>query len=135
MADIPGLIDGAHAGAGLGDAFLRHIERTRMILHVVEMPADETAAGQPTPVDAYRAIRDELEQHSPALAEKPELLVANKMDLSGADVWLERLRETVDQDVPAISAVTGAGLPEMLDRLWKALSAERSAASDADDRA
>lgn len=79
LADIPGLIEGAHDGAGLGLEFLRHIERTRVLIHLVDiLPMD----GQ-KPIDAYLAIREELFRYSPRLATKPEILVANKMDLTG----------------------------------------------------
>ncbi len=124
LADIPGLIDGAHAGAGLGDAFLRHIERTRIILHVVDVQPPE---GQPTPGEAYRSIRHELEQYSAALAGKPELLVANKMDLSDSQGPLDTLRETLDENVLGISAVTGTGLPAMLEQLWTRLETAKAA--------
>src|SRR5690606_13386779 len=75
VADVPGLVAGAHEGVGLGDQFLRHIERTRVILHLVDLFPME---GSPSPVEAYHTIRRELERYSPALAEKPELVVANK---------------------------------------------------------
>ncbi len=79
MADIPGLIEGAHAGTGLGDAFLRHVERTRLLVHMVDIcPLGGDPAAD------YRAIRKELALYSPALAEKPEIVVANKMDLTGS---------------------------------------------------
>ena len=81
VADIPGLIEGAHEGHGLGHEFLRHVERTGLLVHLVEaIPIDGS-----DPVANYRTIRRELEQYSPALAERPELLVVTKMDLTGAD--------------------------------------------------
>ena len=80
VADIPGLIEGAHAGHGLGHEFLRHVERTGLLVHLVEaVPIDGS-----DPVQNYRMIRRELEQYSPALAERPELVVVTKMDLTGA---------------------------------------------------
>jgi len=116
MADIPGLIEGAHDGAGLGDEFLRHIERTRLLVHLVDMaPLDGD------PVDHYRVIRSELAQHSPALAAKPELMVAAKMDLTEARENLERFREGADGAVVPISGVTGEGLDTLLERIWAAL--------------
>ena len=81
LADIPGLIEGAHEGVGLGDAFLRHIERTRVIVHLVDLCPPE---GSPTPLEAYRILRRELEKYSPVLAEREEILVGNKLDLTGA---------------------------------------------------
>ncbi|MCP4245488.1 MAG: GTPase ObgE, partial [bacterium] len=78
MADLPGLIEGAHEGTGLGDAFLRHIERTRVILHLVDV---QPPPGEPAPADAYRMIRRELQAYSQLLADKPEIVAANKIDL------------------------------------------------------
>ena len=81
MADIPGLIEGAHAGAGLGHEFLRHVERTRVLIHLVEpMPIDGT-----DPVENYRAIRRELEQYGHGLADRPEIVAVSKAELPGAD--------------------------------------------------
>src|SRR5215210_1323205 len=85
LADIPGLIEGAHRGVGLGHQFLRHVERARILLHVVD------AAG-PDPVTAYREVRRELELYNPALAVKPELVALNKIDLPAAQ---ERLEESL----------------------------------------
>ncbi len=116
MADIPGLIEGAHTGAGLGDDFLRHIERTRLLVHIVDiLPAGGDAA------EDYRAICHELVGYSAALAAKPVLLVANKMDLTGSEEALARLAGELGQDVAGISGVTGAGLPELTERIWAKL--------------
>src|SRR5438477_1098029 len=80
LADLPGLIEGAHAGVGLGHEFLRHVERTRVLVHLVEpFPADGTA-----PLDNYRAIRRELELYNPALATKPEVVAVSKAELTGS---------------------------------------------------
>jgi len=115
MADLPGLIEGAHTGAGLGDAFLRHIERTRVILHVVDVnPAD----GAPSPQQAYETIRQELQAYSRALAAKPEIVVANKIDLIPDQAPARQLAEAIGQDVLAISAVQGTGLRGMSERVW-----------------
>lgn len=111
MADLPGLIEGAHRGVGLGDEFLRHIERTRLLVHLVEA---EPLSGAPGPDVAYRQLRHELVSYSKTLAERPEIVVATKMDLSGAQAGLKLLRQTVDKPVYAISAVTGAGLRELV---------------------
>jgi len=117
MADLPGLIEGAHEGAGLGLAFLKHIERTRMVVHVLDvMPID---GGDP--VEAYQAIRRELAQYSQALADKPEIIVANKMDLTDADERLAELRGRLDAEVFGISAATGAGLGPLCERIWQML--------------
>ncbi len=116
MADIPGLIEGAHAGAGLGDEFLRHIERTRILVHVIDLCPPEG-----DPVEDYRTIRGELEQHSTELAARSEIIVANKTDLTGADEQLQRLREKLNTDVLAISAVTGDGLERLGEHIWRQL--------------
>jgi GTP-binding protein len=115
MADIPGLIEGAHEGVGLGDDFLRHIERTRVIVHLIDVyPIVET----PTPAQAYHIIRNELQKYSQTLAAKPELVVANKIDLADNLDGVDELREALGCEVLAISAVTGFGLTELSHRLW-----------------
>jgi len=116
MADIPGLIEGAHLGAGLGDEFLRHVERTRLLVHMLDVCP---FAGDP--VEDYRAIRRELEQYSPELAAKPEIVVANKMDLTDSREHLQRLRRELGVEVVAISAVTGLGLEDLTERIWRRL--------------
>ena len=116
MADIPGLIEGAHAGAGLGDDFLKHIERTRILVHMVDIaPLD----GDPTA--DYRAIRRELEQYSPVLAGKREIVVANKMDLTGAAEAFQQFRQAIDVEVLAVSGVTGEGLAGLTEQIWSIL--------------
>jgi GTP-binding protein len=119
MADIPGLIEGAHRGVGLGDEFLRHIERTRLILHVVDAAPLE---GAPTAVQAYRIVRREMAAYSPALAARPEIVVANKMDLTDAASGLKRLRRAVKGEALGVSAVTGAGLEDLKRRIFAELS-------------
>lgn len=118
LADLPGLIEGAHEGVGLGDAFLKHIERTRVIAHLIDLCPPE---GSPTPVEAYRVIRGELEKYSPALAHRPEVLIANKLDLTGADEALAELSKAVGRPVLATSGVTGQGLREVVEALWTAV--------------
>ncbi len=120
MADVPGLIEGAHQGAGLGLTFLRHIERTRVVLHLVDLFPVE---GQPGPADAYRTIRHELAEFSPAMASKPELVVANKLDLAGQDdpPELTRFGDEIGREVFAISAVAGRGVDRVTNRLWHML--------------
>ena len=116
MADIPGLIEGAHEGAGLGIEFLRHIERTRILVHIIDVcPTTGNV------VEDYRAIRKELEEYSPALAAKAEIVVANKMDLTDSDEHLAELRAAVDAPVLAISAVTGQGLEALTEAIWQQL--------------
>ena len=131
MADVPGLIEGAHEGQGLGDTFLRHIERTRILLHLVDLYPLE---GQPDPATAYRIIRRELEEYSPTLAKKPELIVANKLDIVGSDSppELEAFRNTLGADVLGISAVSGAGLDAVMERIWKMLEAQKAIEEEAE---
>lgn len=88
VADMPGLIEGAHTGAGLGTRFLRHIERTRLLIHLI----DATAIDPDDPLSRYEAINRELARYSPELAAKPQIVVLNKMDLPGADVAAELFR-------------------------------------------
>ena len=124
MADVPGLIEGAHEGVGLGDQFLRHIERTRVILHLIDLYPPE---GSPTPAAAYRTIRRELEKYSEILASKPEIVVANKLDLAGRDdpPELAAQAEEIGTEVLGISAVSGRGLERVTNRLWDMLEAAK----------
>jgi GTP-binding protein len=106
IADVPGLIEGASSGAGLGHAFLRHVERTRVLVHVVDGSSRDPAWDR-------EVIRDELEAHDPALLEKPLLVVFNKIDLpAAADAWPD-FRDALaaeDQPAVAVSAATGEGI-------------------------
>lgn len=111
MADIPGLIEGAAEGAGLGIQFLKHLQRTRLLLHMVEVSSDPDGAA---PVDDVRSLEAELAQYSAELAAQPRWLVLNKLDLCPEDVWEQRLQELLsglDWAGPAyaISAATGQG--------------------------
>jgi GTP-binding protein len=109
IADVPGLIEGASIGAGLGHAFLRHVERTRILLHIVD------GSGRDPEWD-HDVIRDELRAHDPALLEKPILVVFNKLDRpAAADAWptFRRAREAAGEAVVAISAVEGTGLDDL----------------------
>ena len=116
MGDIPGLIKGAHTGSGLGIDFLRHIERARVMLHMVDlMPHDGQCA------ENYRIIREELEQYSPRLIKRPEIVVANKIDLTDSDKSLEEFRQEINKDVVAVSAVTGQGIPQLHEIIWRTL--------------
>jgi len=115
MADIPGLIEGAHDGAGLGFEFLRHIERTRIIVHILDiMPTVGS-----DPVGNYRAIRSELEQYSKKLAQKEEVIVANKIDLDPDGKIVEDLKKKLKKTVYPISAVTGKKVKELTELLWE----------------
>jgi len=126
MADLPGLIEGAHKGVGLGDEFLRHIERTRVLVHLVEL---EPHTHQ-TPADAYRSIRRELEAYSLALAEKPELVVMTKADLlPGEDEPRREFAQEIGRPVLTISAVTGHGLARLVGEILGLLDAADRAAA------
>jgi GTP-binding protein len=115
MADIPGLIEGSHKGAGLGIEFLKHIERTRIIVHILDiMPADGSS-----PVDNYKTIRKELKLYSKALAEKQEVIVANKIDLDPDGRIVKELKKKLRKKIYPISAVTGNGVKELTELLWK----------------
>jgi GTP-binding protein len=127
VADIPGLIEGAHEGQGLGHEFLRHVERTRLLVHLVEaVPVDGS-----DPLQNYRTIRRELEQYSRVLAQRPELLVVTKMDLSGAAEARERIERELGRPSLAISAVTGAGIPALIGRISEELTQLRAAEAEA----
>ncbi len=119
IADLPGLIEGAHAGHGLGDEFLRHIERTRVICHVVDI----APLSGPDPVAAYRTIRNELRLYSRELAGKRHIIAANKMDLTDAEENLRALKRKVRVPVFPISAVTGIGLSQLLRALAREVAA------------
>ncbi|MBI2824567.1 MAG: GTPase ObgE [Planctomycetia bacterium] len=122
MADLPGLIEGAHAGAGLGHEFLRHIERAGILVHLVEpLPADET-----DPVANYQSIRNELALYDEGLARRPEIVVVSKCELPGASEVQARLAATVGRDVLAMSAVTGQGLDKVLGAIDRQLAAGRA---------
>src|SRR5205085_1758325 len=109
-ADLPGLIEGAHHGVGLGHEFLRHIERTRVLVHLVEpLPADGS-----DPVQNYQVVRRELELHSSALATKPEVVAVSKAELTGSDAVRRRLEQELGREVLAVSAVTGQGLSQLV---------------------
>ncbi len=120
IADIPGLIAGAHAGVGLGHDFLRHIERTRVLIHLI----DAAAVDGRHPVEDYHQINAELSLYDKRLASLPQVVVANKMDLPQAGEGLRLLREELGEDkVFAISAVTGEGVKEVLLEAIRLLSA------------
>jgi len=115
MADIPGLIEGAHEGAGLGHEFLRHIERTTVLAHIIDiMPSDRS-----DPAENYYKIRDELAQYSTELAKKPELIIANKIDLDSDGVVVKKIEDKIGKDVITISAVTGQGVKELCELMWQ----------------
>jgi GTP-binding protein len=109
LADVPGLIAGAHAGAGLGHRFLRHVERAPILVHVVD-------ASRPDALDAYRTVRAELEAYNTEVASKPEIIAANKLDLPGGREGVERLRQALpEREVIGTSTVTNEGVPALLE--------------------
>ncbi|MBS4176207.1 GTPase ObgE [Lederbergia citrea] len=112
MADLPGLIEGAHEGIGLGHQFLRHIERTRVIVHVIDMSAMEGR----DPYEDYTTINQELQEYNLRLLERPQIIVANKMDMPEAEENLTKFKEKLDDDYPVfpISAITRQGLRDLL---------------------
>ena len=114
VADLPGLIEGASKGEGLGDKFLRHIERTRVIAHVIDMSASELR----DPYEDYLLINKELEEFNEKLLQKPQIIIANKMDIPGADEELKKFKEKVkDVDIFEVSAATNKGLQKVVDHL------------------
>jgi len=128
VADIPGLIEGAADGAGIGDRFLGHIERCRVLLHLVDATADD-------PVDNWRVVRGELEAYGAGLEEKPEVIGLNKIDAVDP-VTLKKLttklKRASKSTVMLLSGAGGAGVPEVLDALADAIGLEaRAAAIDA----
>ncbi len=113
MADLPGLIEGASEGVGLGDKFLRHIERTKVIAHVVDMSGLEGR----NPYSDFVSINKELEKFSPKLIKKPMIVIANKMDIEGAKKNLEEFKKKVKCDVYEVKAISNEGLDEVLIKL------------------
>ncbi|HVU50242.1 MAG TPA: GTPase ObgE [Polyangia bacterium] len=130
VADIPGLIEGAHDGAGLGDRFLRHVERTRVLVHLL----DATAGPDRAPLRDFDAINRELALFDPALAERPQIVVLNKLDLPDAEAARRKLTASFARRkirLLAISAATGEGVPALLEEVWKVLAAARRASAGA----
>jgi GTP-binding protein len=110
LADIPGLIEGAHEGAGLGDRFLGHVERCRVLLHLVDGTADDVA-------ESYRIVRGELVEYGGGLADKPEIVALNKIDALTDEMVAERraaLEQIVGKQVMLVSGATGRLVPELL---------------------
>ena len=118
IADIPGLIEGASEGAGLGTEFLRHIERTRMLVHVVDIAGSEGR----DPFDDYLKINDELKKYDKSLAKVKQVIVANKIDYYGADEKLKEFKRKIGRKkVVAVSAMTGEGLDELKKAIYEVL--------------
>ncbi len=115
LADMPGLIEGAHLGKGLGLMFLRHIERTRVLIHMVDMSSSRD------PYNDYKIIREELESYGMNLEKKPEIIVASKMDEEGSIQKLEQFKEQVKKEVYPISAIVEEGLNKVLYKAYEEL--------------
>ena len=119
FADIPGLIEGAHAGVGLGHAFLRHVQRTRILLHILDGAADD-------PIADYNQIRAELALYDADLAQRPEIVVINKLDLPEAREYLDLLRESLRErgvgEIMAVSALTRENVRQLVQRVFEVAS-------------
>ena len=114
VADLPGLIEGASLGEGLGDQFLKHIERTRVIAHIIDMSAIEGR----NPINDYKIINKELENFNPKIMEKPQVVIANKMDIEGAKENLVKFKEAYPElTIYEVSAINGEGLDPILIKL------------------
>jgi len=114
VADIPGLMEGAHRGVGLGIRFLRHIERTSLLIHIIDI--SETS--QRDPIDDFNTINNELALYSPSLAKKPQIIAINKMDLPISEENFTKFKgqfESLDAEICPISAVTGEGMKPLID--------------------
>jgi GTP-binding protein len=125
VADVPGLIEGAHSGHGLGHRFLRHVERTKVLVHLVDVSG---ATGRDPAID-FDAINTELRLYDPAVATKPQIVAANKIDALGDPEHIARLAERArDLGLPfhQISAVTGVGIPALLEACWQAIATARA---------
>jgi GTP-binding protein len=128
VADVPGLIEGAHRGLGLGHQFLRHLERTKVLVHIV----DVSGGSGRDPVQDLDTVRRELELFQPTLAAKPQLVAANKIDALDDPSRAAALeRRAADLKLPffRISGATGAGVPELVEAMWHRLAASRQSAA------
>ena len=129
VADLPGLIEGAHTGRGLGDRFLKHCERTTILVHVVDVAGIETR----DPVEDFRKIESELASYSGQLAAKTKLIVANKMDLPRAQENLKRFRREVTEKIFPVSALNKQGLDPILAEIRRILAQAKHSKKDAQD--
>ncbi|NUN22012.1 MAG: GTPase ObgE [Candidatus Jettenia caeni] len=127
VADIPGLIEGAHGGTGLGDKFLRHIERTKLLVHLLDI----SPCAKIDPSDAYHIVRNELKQFNPQLAEKKEIIVANKIDLldpESCNEHIKMLEEKISKSVCPVSTATGKNIRTLIHLMASALHEIQSGA-------
>ena len=121
LADIPGIIEGAHTGIGLGHEFLRHVERTRLLVHVVDVSGIEGR----DPLQDFETINEELKKYNEKLAERPQIVVANKMDLPSAEEFYDQFKTEIESrgyKVFGISAATNKGIKELMQHVWTRLS-------------
>ncbi len=117
VADIPGLIEGSSLGKGLGDKFLRHVERTKILVHLIDMAGYEGR----DPLKDYAAINDELKKYSKDVYKKPQVIAANKMDLEAAALNLKRFKKSVKKKIIPISALNKEGLEELVEAISEKL--------------
>ena len=132
VADIPGLIEGAHAGAGLGDRFLRHLERTRLLVHLLD-PSVDPSTGR-TPLRDFEATNKELALYDPALAARPQIVAVNKIDLPEVRKKLGTIARPFARrgiELHPISAATGEGIGALLEAVWRAMPARERAEPEA----
>ena len=128
VADVPGLIEGAHRGLGLGHQFLRHLERTKVLVHLV----DVSGASGRDPVSDLDTVRRELEMFQPALAAKPQIVAANKLDAVDDPARVDALArraEALKLPFFRVSGATGTGIPELLEAMWQRLASARQTAA------
>jgi len=130
IADIPGLVEGAHEGTGLGHRFLGHVERTSALLHIVDCTQDDI-------VGAYKTIRGELEKYDTELTTRKEIIAVNKVDVLGDELAADQaktLSDAIGKEVHQISAVAGMGVKELLYALATAVEDDRNAGREDEDR-
>lgn len=117
VADIPGLIEGSSSGRGLGDKFLRHVERTKILIHLIDMSGFEGR----DPIEDYKVINSELKNYSKDVLKKHQIIAANKMDIEGAQENLERFKKVIKKKVYPISALNKQGLEDLIEAVAKRL--------------
>lgn len=122
IADLPGLIEGAHEGKGLGDRFLRHAERSKLLVHLIDMAGTEGR----DPIDDFKKINFEIESYGDALASKQKIIVANKMDLPEAEGHLNRFKKDIKDNILAVSALDQKGLTELTQTIQSILCLDDS---------
>jgi len=122
VADLPGIIEGAHEGKGLGDRFLRHAERSKILVHLIDMAGTEGR----DPIDDFKKINYELESYGDTLVSKQKIIVANKMDLPEAEGHLHRFKKEINDNILAVSAVDQKGLDELTQTIQSILCPDDS---------